>query len=166
MFGFLGEHITGAMTDAIGDGINLSTPEAILNKYKNCLFPELVETFKAEILDDLEDTFQAFKQSQSPAHCFHEFWRIQQRQNNLITHLFHYHRCHHSVRVIEPFVNPEFIDFFLGLPLEARFNRNLFKKVTKDIFPSIFSLPSMHYESDSLFAKAESLCEKLESVFN
>lgn len=166
MFGFFGDPVTGAMTEKIDEGIKLKTPASILAKYKNCLYPELVEQFETEILADLSDTYDAFKESGSPEHSFHEFWKIQQRQNNLITHLFSYHRCHHSVKVIEPFINPEFINFFLSLPLELRFNRHLFKRVAKDIFPEIFSLPSMHYDNNSFFARVESLCSLFESLLN
>lgn len=164
MFGYLGEHVTGAMTDELADGARLSTPEAIFERYSNCMFPDLVERYRSEIINDLADTYAAFKLSGSPEHCFHEFWRIQQRQNNLITHLFHYHRSHHAVAVIEPFINSEFIDFFLALPFTQRFNRTLFKQASKDLFPKVFSLPSMHYGEDSMYAKIEMLCKKMESV--
>lgn len=165
MFGFFGDPVTGAMTDGIEDGMKLATPASILAKYSACLYPDLLKEFEEEILSDLNETYAAFQESSSPQHCFHEFWKIQQRQSNLIAHLFNYHRCHHSVTVIEPFIQREFIDFFLQLPLNLRFNRNLFKRVTKHMFPDIFSLPSMHYEN-RFFSKAESYCEALESLLD
>src|SRR5690606_38982882 len=102
----------------------------------------------------------------SPGYCFHEFWKIQQRQSNLIAHLFSYHRIYHAVDVIQPFINCEFIDFFLGLPFDQRFNRSLFKQVARDLFPQAFSLPSNHFNKDSIIAKVESLCERAESYAN
>lgn len=165
MFGFFGDPVTGAMTESIEDGMKSATPASLLAKYSACLFPDLLKEFEEEILSDLDETYAAFQESSSPEHCFHEFWKIQQRQSNLITHLFNYHRCHHSVAVIEPFIQREFIDFFLRLPLDLRFNRTLFKRVTKNMFPDIFSLPSMHYEN-GYFSKAESCCEVIESLLD
>lgn len=166
MFGFYGDPITGAMTETREEGLASSCHQAILKKYRNSLFPEQINKYQDEILADLQQTESAFALSGSPQHCFHEFWKIQQRQNNLITHLFHYHRSVHGVRVIEPFIDQEFIDFFLGLPIELRFNRHLFKEVSAQLFPDCFGLPSMHYPAGSLFAKFEFLCEKLEDVAN
>ncbi len=166
MFGFYGDPITGAMTETREEGLASSSPMAILKKYKNSLFPDQVNKYQDQILADLQQTAAAFELSGSPAHCFHEFWKIQQRQNNLITHLFHYHRSVHGVRVLEPFIDQEFINFFLGLPMELRFNRRLFKEVSAHLFPESFGLPSMHYPAGSLFAKFEFLCEKIEDVAN
>lgn len=166
MFGFYGDPITGAMTETKEQGLASSSAEAIYKKYINSLYSDQITKYRDDIVADLQMTAEAFNLSESPAHCFHEFWKIQQRQNNLITHLFHYHRSLHGVRVLEPFIDQEFIEFFLGLPLELRINRFLFKDVCAKIFPEIFKLPSMHYPEKSLFARLEFLCEKLEDVAN
>ncbi len=166
IFGYFGDPITGAMTEIVEEGMKLSTPQAVFEKYRSSLYPQLVDIYKDEIISDLNLTYNAFLQSGSPVHTFHEFWKIQQRQNNLITHLFHYHRAHMGVSVAEPFIDEEFIDFFLSLPFEHRFNRGLFKKVSNVLFPEVFSLTSMHFSSGSILAKVEQLFEKLESAAN
>jgi len=166
IFGYFGDPITGAMTEIVEDGMKLSTPQAIFEKYRSSLYPQLVEIYKDEIISDLNLTYDAFCESASLAHTFHEFWKIQQRQNNLITHLFHYHRTHMGVSVIEPFIDEDFINFFLSMPFEHRLNRGMFKKTSKLLFPEVFSLTSMHFSSGSILAKIEQLFEKLESVAN
>lgn len=166
IFGYFGDPITGAMTESVEDGLKVSTPQAVFEKYRSSLYPQLVDIYRDEIISDLNLTYNAFLQSGCPAHTFHEFWKIQQRQNNLITHLFHYHRAHMGVQVIEPFIDEAFIDFFLSLPFEHRLNRKLFKNVSKLLFPEVFSLVSMHFSSGSLLAKLEKLFDKLESAAN
>jgi asparagine synthase (glutamine-hydrolysing) len=166
IFGYFGDPVTGAMTENINDGLLSASSEAIFRKYQSSSFDYVIQQYRDEIIADLDETKKAFELSGSPKHCFHEFWKIQQRQNNVITHLFQYHRGIQRVLVYEPFINQEFIDFFLGLPLESRYNRKLFKKAARDLFPDTFSMPSMHYSKGSFMAKVEHIFESLESVAN
>ncbi len=167
VFGYFGDPVTGAMTESLSaDQVSTEGPNDIFNKYNRTIFPQAVEKYKEDILQDLEQTYTCFKNSGSKAGTFHEFWKIQQRQNGLITHLFNYHRSVHGVKVIQPFIERKFIDFFLSLPFDHRKDRNLFKRVCREIFPKEFSLPSMHFRSGSWMHQVEQTFEKIESVVN
>jgi hypothetical protein len=166
IFGYFGDPITGAMTATESGSLSLDNPEKVLRKYEFGLFPELVDRYRPEILEDLGVAYKAFEVSGSKKGTFHEFWKIQQRQNNLITHLFAYHRSEHGVEVLLPFLDAEFIEFFLSLPYELRKDRVLFKKACKAIYPDLFELPGMHFKPGTFLSIVESVFEKLESAFN
>jgi asparagine synthase (glutamine-hydrolysing) len=166
IFGYFGDPVTGAMTDEKQSGSELSTPEKVFEQYRTSLFGGLIDCLKPEILVDLGLCYEAFVESGSRSGTFHEFWKIQQRQNNLITHLFSYHRTHHNVKVVLPFVDQEFIDFFIGLPYEMRRDRALFKQAAADLYPKLFALPSMHFGKGSLLSKFENIFEVMESIAN
>lgn len=164
IFGYYGDPITGAMTEDVKAAEASNSIEGIFNKYQRTLFPTIIGRYKSDILNDISNTFTAFKVSGSAFHTFHEFWKIHQRQNNLIGHLFSYHRSFHGVKIINPFVNREFADYFLALPLNQRINRTHFKKIARELYPDFFSLPSIHYSPSSsigIFDKGISLMEKM-----
>ncbi len=166
VFGYFGDPVTGAMTDDESTREQLDSPQSVLKKYEICIFPELVQRYRTEIISDLRGSYEAFLASGSQPGTFHEFWKIQQRQSNLITHLFSYHRSEHRVKVVLPFLDVQFIDFFLSLPYGLRRNRALFKAACKEIYPDLFKLPSMHFKPGSFLSCAEVVFEKLESGFN
>jgi asparagine synthase (glutamine-hydrolysing) len=166
IFGYFGDPLTGAMTESDAEASLANSPEKIFEKYKKTIFSDVVERYKDEIIADLKDSYLAFLTTDSPLKTYHEFWKIHQRQNNLITHLFSYHRTQHSVKVHTPFVNRKFADYFLSLPYELRSNRSYFKKISIKIFPDLFSLPSIHFSAKSNLAKLENLFKFGEVFFN
>lgn len=165
-FGYFGGSVAGELTDEPNQARALNTPKKIFNRYKSSLFGGVVDSFERDILKDLEICFDSFRESGSHPDVFHEYWRVQQRQNNLITHLFSFHRCHDDVRVICPFVNEDLVEFFLSLPYDLRKDRNLFKQAASELYPKLFSLPTMHYSNTSVLAKIENIFEKIESLAN
>lgn len=166
VFGYFGDPVTGAMTDNKATREHLDDPESILKKYGDSIFPELVQRHRTEILADLAGSFESFKKSRSQLGTFHEFWKIQQRQSNLITHLFSYHRSEQGAEVLLPFLDQEFIEFFLGLPYDQRKDRALFKRAFKEIYPDLFGLPTIHFKHGSFLSVVETIFEKMESGFN
>jgi hypothetical protein len=167
VFGYFGDPITGAMTELLSEEeVRLEGVDRVLEKYNKTIFPAALEKYKDAVIADLDETFRCYKNSGSRKGTFHEFWKIQQRQNGLITHLFNYHRAVHGVKVIQPFINREFADFFLSLSIENRENRNLFKQVCNQMYPEIFRLPSMHFHPGSLMSRLETVLEKAELAMN
>lgn len=166
IFGYFGDPVCGAMAQLAGGDIVGANPDSLLKSYQWTAFPELLVRFRNEILGDLTQTWDAFIRSGSPSHCFLEFWKIQQRQNNLINQLFHYHRAHHGVQVWMPFIDREFADYFISLPEGLRENRNLFKTLVRKIYPEVFKLPSNHFHKNSFMGHVENVFERLESLAN
>ncbi|WP_235992388.1 asparagine synthase C-terminal domain-containing protein [Cellvibrio polysaccharolyticus] len=166
VFGYFGDPLTGAMTESYAEADLSNSPEKIFDKYKKTIFSDLVDRYKDEIIADLKESYFAFLTTDSPKNTYHEFWKIHQRQNNLITHLFSYHRAQHSVKVHTPFVNRKFADYFLSLPYELRSNRCYFKKIALNIFPDLFYIPSIHFPKKSSMARVESTFKFAEDFFN
>lgn len=166
IFGYFGDPVTGAMTEDETKRVGCSSPEFILQKYQRSCFPELIERYKTHILDDLDACYDAFQISGSKPGTFHEFWKIQQRQNNLITHLFSYHRSYQDAKVLLPFLDEKFVQFFLALPYELRKDRFLFKKACRELYPDLFELPTMHFKPRSPLSKLEVAFDKIESVLS
>lgn len=166
VFGYFGDPVTGAMTDSLTVRSNLRSVEDIFNRYSRSFFPEVVSQYKDQIMEDLRESHDLFVSSGSNEFVFHEFWKIHQRQNNLITHLFSHHQACQGAKVILPFVDEGFVEFFLGLPYELRLDRNLFKESSKQIYPDLFALPSMHYDKASVLGRLERIFEIIEDIAN
>lgn len=166
VFGYFGDPVAGAMTDSLADRSNLRSVEDVFNKYSRSFFPEVVSKYKERIMNDLRESHDLFVSSGSNESVFHEFWKIHQRQNNLITHLFSHHQACQGAKVILPFVDEGFVEFFLGLPYELRLNRNLFKEASKQIYPDLFSLPSMYFSRNSALGRLERFFEVAEGIAN
>jgi hypothetical protein len=171
IFGYFGDPNTGDMTENHASQEIIRSPEALLKHYlKNSIFRNNLEYVYELLLPEIQEIFNEFVQFNPDLGYFHEYWKITQRQNNLVTHIFDYHRK--ACSVYEPYANKDFCDFFLGLPQEYRQERMLFIEAACKIWPEIFSLPSTHFTTGvsgkmmTFIKRASNLLQySLETVF-
>lgn len=166
IFGYFGDPITGAMTEPFDLAKIRSTPEGIFESYKRTLFTDVLAPIKEAIISDIDQIYELYKISSSKANTFHEFWKIHERQNGLITHLFHTHRTWLNADVELPYINRGFCDFFLSLPYKYRYNRKLFKKIHEILNPETFNIASNHFSTHSKWGRAEIFCDLAQRSVN
>lgn len=166
VFGHFAGPLSGENTASKEVAAGIKSPADILDRFSKSLYPELVERYREEILADIREIIEAYRQSDSREGCLFDFWRIMERQGSLLSHLFSYHRTYHDVKVIYPFINREALDFFFSLPWSYRYNRQFFRECFNELFPDLYRLPSSDFDHDSLLAKLERGADIFESLAN
>lgn len=144
IFGYFGDPVTGDMTDNHASPNIIKSPKGLIEYYlKNSILRNNCGYVYELLFDEIQKIFYEFAHYNSKREYFHEYWRIVERQSNVITYLFNYHRKDCSV--YEPYANRDFCDFFLGIPQKYRHERRLFIETGRRIWPQIFSLPSTDF---------------------
>ena len=144
IFGYFGGSITGEMTEDHACPNIIKSPRELIEHYlKNSILRNNSERIYELLLDEIQKIFEEFAHHNSKTEYFHEYWGIVQRQNNLITRLFDYHRK--DCGIYAPYAKGDFCDFFLGIPQKYRYERKLFIETGQQIWPQVFSLPSTDF---------------------
>lgn len=141
IFGYYGDPISGGQTHLPGHNIN--SPEALLDNYlANSILKHHRKEIQDLLLPHIQPIFDEFKSVIKDPDYFWEYWKLTQRQNSLITHLFDYHR--HEAKISQPFLNRQYCDFFTRIPHKNRIDRQLYMEVGKEVWPKQFKLPTNH----------------------
>ena len=165
IFGHYSDGATGHVTEDHTSPNIIKSPKALIDYYlRNSILRNNSELVYELLLDKIQKNFDEFLQYNSEISYFHEYFVVTQKPNNLLTHLFDYHRK--DCDVYEPFSDKVFCDFFFSIPQKYRKRKKLFFEAGLQLWPDIFSLPSTHLEQSVMLKNFQRTCNLTQYILD
>jgi hypothetical protein len=163
--GYFADPITGAMQQDKGVGITTGQPDLLLANYLTKSEIEAGGDYVEFLSEEIQKEWTIFSTFNDDHSRFYEYWKIVQRQNGLITHIFDAIREY--AEVCYPYLSQIFIDWYLSLDREDRTGRKLFIEAANKRWPDIFKIISTDFSGSrvkkiyQMISKATNLSQYL-----
>lgn len=145
IIGFMGDPSAGSKST---DDINIhSNYKDVLKMYK-ITERELVKYFDGVIYDGvIADLIQIQKEcsEKNEPYDIVEYFFVRERQRKLIIHIFNYLCTKLGIKVIYPYLDKDWLTFFLSLPRRWRANKRLYKLLLGKKFAKFSDIPNTDF---------------------